>query len=60
LVGGVESARVLGIDGVNETETELEEEGTGAGVVVEKGKTSSWKITSREINMRPVSGWQHL
>jgi hypothetical protein len=54
-VGGVESARVLGKDGVNETE--LDEEGTRAGVVFEKGKTSSWKMTSREINMRPVSGW---
>ncbi len=57
LVGGVDSARVLGKDGVNETETELDEEGTRAGVVLEKGKTSSWKMTSREINMRPVSGW---
>jgi hypothetical protein len=56
-VGGVDSARVLGKDGVNETETELDEEGTRAGVVLEKGKTSSWKMTSREINMRPVSGW---
>ncbi len=56
-MGGVDSARVLGKDGVNETETELDEEETRAGVVLEKGKTSSWKMTSREINMRPVSGW---
>jgi hypothetical protein len=31
LVGGVDNARVLGKDGVNETETELDEEGTRAG-----------------------------
>jgi hypothetical protein len=53
---------VCGIDGVNETETGLEGGGTGAGeeVVFEKGTTSSWKMTSLEIKMRPVSGWLHL
>jgi hypothetical protein len=56
-VGGVDSASVWGIDGGNETETRLEEGGTGAGVVFEKGKTSSWKMTSLEIKMRLVSGW---
>jgi hypothetical protein len=61
-VGGVDSASVCGIDGVNETETGVEEGGSGVGeeVVFEKGKTSSWKMTSLEIKIRPVSGWYHL
>jgi hypothetical protein len=41
LVGGVDSASVWGIDGGNEAEIGLEDGGTGAGVVFEKGKTSS-------------------
>jgi hypothetical protein len=58
-VGGVDSASVCGMDGVNETETRVEEGGTEAGVevVFEKGKTSSRKMTSLEIKMLSVSGW---
>jgi hypothetical protein len=68
-----EEGKELGEGGINprvgesgrETETEFEEEGSvgeESELVLfwEKGNTSSWKITSRETKIRPVSGWKHL
>jgi len=66
---GGEEGKELGELGTNsrvgEIETEFEEEvfvGEDSELVLswEKGNTSSWKITSRETKIRPVSGWKHL